>query len=171
MLSHAVSRWILAVDLAATATMKMVIQRASEGRVVVDGKTCGAIRTGLVVFLGIAREDTSGDADYLLDKLLGLRILPDDNGKMNRNVQEAGGALLIVSQFTLYGDCRKGRRPSFDSAAPPEQARALYNYFVESARRSPVQVETGVFQASMQVHLINDGPVTILIDSAGRARK
>ncbi len=115
--------------------------------------------------MGISRTDTTLDADYVLGKVLGLRIFPDDDGKMNRNVEEAGGALLVVSQFTLYGDCRKGRRPSFDNAAPPEQALALYNYLVESARRGPVRVETGVFQAHMQVHLINDGPVTIWIES------
>jgi D-tyrosyl-tRNA(Tyr) deacylase len=125
----------------------------------------------LLVFLGVSRTDTAEDADYLIGKLLGLRIFPDDDGKMNRNVQEAGGSLLIVSQFTLYGDCRKGRRPSFDRAAPPDQAQDLYNYFVESAKRGPVAVETGVFQAMMQVHIVNDGPVTILIDSAERVKR
>jgi D-tyrosyl-tRNA(Tyr) deacylase len=115
--------------------------------------------------VGISRVDTTLDADYVLGKLLGLRIFRDDDGKMNRNVEEAGGSLLIVSQFTLYADCRRGRRPSFDNAAPPQPALALYNYFVESARRGPVPVEAGVFQADMQVHLINDGPVTILIES------
>jgi D-tyrosyl-tRNA(Tyr) deacylase len=125
----------------------------------------------LLVFLGVSRTDTAEDADYLIGKLLGLRIFPDDDGKMNRNVQEAGGSLLIVSQFTLYGDCRKGRRPSFDRAAPPDQAQDLYNYFVESAKRGPVAVETGVFQAMMQVHSVNDGPVTILIDSAERVKR
>jgi D-tyrosyl-tRNA(Tyr) deacylase len=135
-----------------------------------DGVT-GSIRTGLLVFLGVSRTDTVEDADYLTGKLLGLRIFPDEDGKMNRNVQEAGGSLLIVSQFTLYGDCRKGRRPSFDQAAPPDQAQDLYNYFVESAKRGPVPVETGVFQAIMQVHIVNDGPVTILIDSAERAKR
>lgn len=115
--------------------------------------------------MGISRVDTTLDADYVLGKLLGLRIFRDDDGKMNRNVEEAGGSLLIVSQFTLYADCRRGRRPSFDNAAPPQPALALYNYFVESARRGPVPVEAGVFQADMQVHLINDGPVTILIES------
>jgi D-aminoacyl-tRNA deacylase len=119
----------------------------------------------------MSRTDTAADADYLLDKLLGLRIFSDDAGKMNRNVQESGGALLVVSQFTLYGDCRKGRRPSFDLAAPPDQAECLYNYFVESAKRGPVPVETGIFQASMQVGLVNDGPVTILLDSADRVRR
>jgi D-tyrosyl-tRNA(Tyr) deacylase len=121
----------------------------------------------LLVFLGVAKSDTPADADYLVDKLLGLRIFPDEEGKMNRNVNQAGGALLIVSQFTLYADCRKGRRPSFDHAAPPETALSLYNYFVESAKKGPVPVETGVFQTSMQVHLVNDGPVTIQIDSPG----
>jgi D-tyrosyl-tRNA(Tyr) deacylase len=131
----------------------------------------GSIRTGLLVFLGVSRTDTAEDADYLTGKLLGLRIFPDEDGKMNRNVQEAGGSLLIVSQFTLYGDCRRGRRPSFDQAAPPDQAQDLYNYFVESAKRGPVAVETGVFQATMQVHIVNDGPVTILIDSVERAKR
>jgi D-tyrosyl-tRNA(Tyr) deacylase len=125
----------------------------------------------LLVFLGVSRSDTVEDADYLTGKLLGLRIFPDEEGKMNRDVREAGGSLLIVSQFTLYGDCRKGRRPSFDQAAPPDQAQDLYNYFVESAKRGPVPVETGVFQARMQVHIVNDGPVTILIDSAERAKR
>src|SRR5450755_1399947 len=128
--------------------MRLVLQRVTAARVDVEGQTVGSIRTGLVVLLGIAKPDANTDADYLLDKLLGLRIFADDAGKMNRNVQEAGGALLIVSQFTLYADCRKGRRPGFDQAAPPEQAKALYNYFVESARRGPVPVETGVFQAT-----------------------
>jgi D-tyrosyl-tRNA(Tyr) deacylase len=131
----------------------------------VSNDTVGSIRKGLLVLLGISHADTTADADRLLEKLLTLRIFPDDAGKMNRNVAESGGALLIVSQFTLYGDCRKGRRPSFDQAAPPEQAQALYQYFAEAARKGPVPVETGVFQAMMQVHLVNDGPVTILIDS------
>ena len=150
--------------------MKLVIQRVSEAYVQVDDSQVGSIRTGLVVFLGISKSDTEKDADYLLDKLLGLRIFPDDHGKMNRSVQEAGGSLLVISQFTLYGDCRRGRRPSFDQAAPPDRALALYNYFVEAARRSPVAVETGVFQATMRVHLVNEGPVTILIDSADRGK-
>jgi len=145
--------------------MRALIQRVTEAKVSVDESTIGSIRKGLLAFVGISRTDTTLDADYVLGKLLGLRIFPDDDGKMNRNIEEAGGALLLVSQFTLYGDCRKGRRPSFDNAAPPEQALALYNYIVESARRGPVRVETGVFQAHMQVHLINDGPVTIWIES------
>jgi D-tyrosyl-tRNA(Tyr) deacylase len=151
--------------------MRLVIQRVREARVTVNNGTTGYIRTGLLVFLGVSRTDTVEDADYLTGKLLGLRIFPDEDGKMNRNVQEAGGSLLIVSQFTLYGDCRKGRRPSFDQAAPPEQAQDLYNYFVESAKRGPVPVEAGVFQAMMQVHIVNDGPVTILMDSAERVKR
>lgn len=151
--------------------MRLVIQRVREARVTVNDGVTGSIRTGLLVFLGVSRTDTVEDADYLTGKLLGLRIFPDEEGKMNRNVQEADGSLLIVSQFTLYGDCRKGRRPSFDQAAPPDQAQDLYNYFVESAKRGPVPVETGVFQAIMQVHIVNDGPVTILIDSAERAKR
>ena len=151
--------------------MRLVIQRVREARVTLNHSVAGSIGTGLLVFLGVSRTDTVEDADYLTGKLLGLRIFPDEEGKMNRNVQEAGGSLLIVSQFTLYGDCRKGRRPSFDQAAPPEQAQELYNYFVESAKRGPVPVETGVFQAMMQVHIVNDGPVTILIDSAERVQR
>lgn len=146
--------------------MKLVVQRVSEARVDVDGSTVGAIGTGLLVLLGISRTDTPKDADSLLEKILYLRIFPDEAGKMNRNVQEAGGALLLVSQFTLYGDCRKGRRPSFDQAAPPEQAQALYDYFVEAARRGPVPVATGEYRAHMQVSLVNDGPVTLILESA-----
>ena len=151
--------------------MRLVIQRVREARVTVNDGVTGSIRTGLLAFLGVSRTDTVEDADYLTGKLLGLRIFPDEDGKMNLDVQEAGGSLLIVSQFTLYGDCRKGRRPSFDQAAPPDQAQDLYNYFVESVKRGPVPVETGVFQAMMQVHIVNDGPVTILIDSAERANR
>ena len=151
--------------------MRLVVQRVTEARVTVNNGATGSIRTGLLVFLGVSRTDTVADADYLTGKLLGLRIFSDEDGKMNRNLQEAGGSLLIVSQFTLYGDCRKGRRPSFDQAAPPDQAQDLYNYFVESAKRGPVPVETGVFQAMMQVHIVNDGPVTILMDSVERATR
>jgi len=151
--------------------MRLVIQRVSEASVTVDGSTAGSIRTGLLILLGVSKEDTAADADYLIDKVLGLRIFPDAAGKMNRNVEEAQGGLLIVSQFTLYGDARKGRRPSFDQAAPPELAQSLYEYFVKNARqRGSVPVETGVFQASMDVRLLNRGPVTILIDSADRKR-
>jgi D-aminoacyl-tRNA deacylase len=147
--------------------MRAVIQRVTEARVSVDGATQGAIGTGLLVLLGVSRSDTVEDAAYLCDKIAGLRIFPDADGKMNRNVQEAAGSLLIVSQFTLYGDCRRGRRPSFDEAAPPDRAQKLYEHFVELAKKTPVPVETGVFQASMQVQLVNDGPVTILLDTAG----
>ena len=119
----------------------------------------------------MAKSDTKSEVDYLSDKVLGLRIFPDSAGKMNLNVVDAGGSLLVVSQFTLYADCRKGRRPSFDEAAPPEQAQALYDYFVERLRFGPVPVETGVFQAMMEVHLVNQGPVTILMDTADWNRK
>ena len=145
--------------------MRVVIQRVSQARVVADGRTTGAIASGLLVFLGVARYDTRADADYLADKLTGLRIFPDDAGKMNRSVLETGGGLLIVSQFTLYGDCRRGRRPGFDLAAPAEEARTLYDYFVGACRKRGVPVETGIFQASMAVELINDGPVTIICES------
>lgn len=151
--------------------MRLVIQRVKEAKVIVSASTTGSIRSGLLVLIGISREDTRLEADYLLDKVLGLRIFPDENGKMNRNIADAGGSLLLVSQFTLYGDCRKGRRPSFDRAAPPREAQALYEYFVEAARRGPVPVETGIFQAEMEVHLINDGPVTILLDTDDRQKK
>jgi D-tyrosyl-tRNA(Tyr) deacylase len=151
--------------------MRLLIQRVTEATVTVDGRATGSIHTGLLVFLGVAKNDTSADADYLADKLLGLRVFPDEAGKMNRSVSEVGGALLIVSQFTLYGDCRKGRRPSFDQAAPPGLAQSLYEYFVQAARSGPVTVETGVFQATMEVTLVNRGPVTILIDSFDRARQ
>lgn len=145
--------------------MRMVIQRVNQARVEVDGQVTGAIGPGLLVLLGIAKTDSEKDAEYLVEKTLGIRIFPDAYGKMNRNVAEAGGSLLVVSQFTLYGDCRKGRRPSFDLAAGPQEAARLYEYFVNRARKGAVPVETGVFQASMQVHLVNDGPVTIVCDS------
>ena len=150
--------------------MRIVLQRVIEAEVIVAERTVGSIRTGLLVFLGVSKTDTTEDADYLLEKMLFLRIFADADGKMNRNIQEAGGALLVVSQFTLYADCRKGRRPSFDSAAPPEQAQSLYDYFVTRAGQSIVPVQTGIFQATMQVKLINDGPVTILLDSVDRPR-
>lgn len=151
--------------------MRLVIQRVTEARVTVEGNTTGEIGLGLVVLIGISREDGPAEIDYLLDKLWGLRIFPDENGKMNRNIVEAGGSLLLVSQFTLYGDCRKGRRPSFDRAAPPELALKIYERFVESARLGPVRVETGIFQASMALTLVNDGPVTILLESDDRQKK
>lgn len=132
----------------------------------VAGEVTGSIQRGLLVFIGVAQTDTEADADYLLDKAAGLRIFPDESGKMNRNIREAGGALLLVPQFTLYADCRRGRRPSFDAAARGERAAQLYSYFVAEARDTGLTVQTGVFQATMAVHLINDGPVTIMLDSA-----
>ncbi len=131
----------------------------------VAGSTVGAIRTGLLVLVGVTSTDTPKDAEYLADKIIHLRIFPDDVRQMNRSIIEAQGALLVISQFTLYGDCTKGRRPSFDQAAPPEQAKNLYDYFVERLRLSNTIVETGVFQAEMEVHLVNDGPVTLVLDS------
>jgi D-tyrosyl-tRNA(Tyr) deacylase len=151
--------------------MRLVLQRVSEASVSVGGITVGSIRTGLLILAGMARSDTLSEVNYLADKVLGLRIFPDSAGKMNKSVVEAGGSLLVVSQFTLYGDCRKGRRPSFDEAAVPEQAQALYNDFVEKLRGGPVPVEAGVFQAMMEVHLVNQGPVTILMDTADWDRK
>jgi len=125
----------------------------------------GAIGPGLLVLLGIATTDSEKDADYLVEKLVHLRVFPDAAGKMNLSIREAGGSLLIVSQFTIYGDCRKGRRPSFDLAACPAVAAKLYEYFTDRARDSGIPVETGIFQASMQVSLVNDGPVTLICDS------
>jgi D-aminoacyl-tRNA deacylase len=151
-------------------SMRAVLQRVTEGRVEVDGAIRGAIAGGLLVLLGIARTDTGADADYLLDKICNLRIFADEQGKMNRSVRDTGGSLLIVSQFTLYGDCSKGRRPGFDAAAPAEQARDLYEYFVEQAGRAGIPVATGVFQAMMSVHLVNDGPVTLICESPGTKR-
>lgn len=151
--------------------MRLVIQRVSSANVKVDGYVRGAIGAGLLVLLGISRSDTPEEADYCAGKLLGLRIFSDDAGKMNRSVVDVGGSVLIVSQFTLYGDCRRGRRPAFDQAAPPAEAQALYNYFVDILRRGPVPVETGVFQADMEVSLVNQGPVTIWIDTTDRTQK
>ena len=145
--------------------MRIVIQRVRQAHVEVDGEITGLIGTGLLVLLGIAKSDSEKDADYLVEKVLGLRIFPDEAGKMNRSVVEAGGRLLVVSQFTLYGDCRKGRRPSFDLAANAADAGKLYEYFINTARHKGISVETGIFQAMMQVHLVNDGPVTLICDS------
>jgi D-aminoacyl-tRNA deacylase len=151
--------------------MRLLIQRVSAAKVVVNASTVGSIGTGLLVFIGISVDDSQDDADYLLDRLVGIRIFPDAGGKMNLNLEQVGGSLLLISQFTLYADCRRGRRPSFDRAAPPEQARILYDYFVEQARRMPVAVETGRFQEAMQVELTNQGPVTIWLDSVDRKQK
>src|SRR5579864_7749820 len=140
--------------------MRIVIQRVKEARVEAEGRVTGSIGAGLLVLLGVAKTDSYQDADYLVNKVLGLRIFPDDSGKMNRSVLDVKGSLLIVSNFTLYGDCRKGKRPSFDLAADPEKAQELYQYFVNRARTASIAVETGIFRASMSVHLVNDGPVT-----------
>jgi D-tyrosyl-tRNA(Tyr) deacylase len=148
--------------------MRLVIQRVREARVDVEGACRGSIGPGLVVLVAVARSDTAADADYLVEKLLGLRIFNDEAGKMNRSVLETGGGLLVVSNFTLYGDCSKGRRPGFDLAAAPEDARDLYEYFVGKLGGRGVAVETGVFQASMAVHLVNDGPVTLICESRSK---
>jgi D-tyrosyl-tRNA(Tyr) deacylase len=143
----------------------MVIQRVREARVEVEGQVTGEIGLGLLVLLAVGKSDCQKDADYLVEKLVQLRIFPDATGKMNLNIREAGGSLLLVSQFTLYGDCRRGRRPSFDLAADAPTAAKLYDYFAACARRAGVRVETGVFQAFMQVTLVNDGPVTLICES------
>lgn len=147
--------------------MKAVVQRVSSASVDVEGATVGRIERGLLVLLGVARGDGESDARWLAEKILSLRIFEDGAGKMNLGLEEAGGDLLAVSQFTLLGDCRKGRRPSFVRAAPPEEANRLYERFVELVRERGVRVETGRFQAHMKVHLVNDGPVTILLESPG----
>jgi D-tyrosyl-tRNA(Tyr) deacylase len=145
--------------------MRAVVQRVSQCRVLVEQKAAGQIDGGLLVLLGVARDDNESAADYLADKILGLRIFEDAEGKMNLSVQDSGGSLLVVSQFTLYGDVRRGKRPSFDSAARPEDAKRLYEYFVGRIRASGLRCETGIFQAMMEVELVNQGPVTILLDS------
>ena len=147
--------------------MRAVVQRVSRARVDVDGGTVGAIERGLLVLLGVQAPDTERDADYLAAKIAGLRIFNDAQGKMNLDVREVQGGVLVVSQFTLYGDTRKGRRPSFVRAAPPQQAEHLYEYFLEAAARHAMPIAHGVFGAHMQVHLVNDGPVTLLLDSPG----
>ena len=145
--------------------MKVVLQRVKSAHVNVEGATVGAIGTGLLILLGVTQKDRKEDAEYLAEKVVQLRIFPDAEGRMNRSLLDINGGLLVVSQFTLYGDCRKGRRPSFDHAAPPEQARTLYEYFIERLKSSNITVESGVFQAEMEVHLINAGPVTFILDS------
>ncbi|MFP4031551.1 MAG: D-aminoacyl-tRNA deacylase [Desulfococcaceae bacterium] len=145
--------------------MRAVVQRVRESSVTVDGETVGEIGPGLMVLLGVADGDAESDADFLVEKVVHLRIFEDDQGKMNRSVLDAGGSLLVVSQFTLLGDCRKGRRPSFANAAPPEKAESLYEYFVDKARTHGLPVETGRFRAMMDVSLVNHGPVTLLLES------
>ncbi len=146
--------------------MRAVVQRVSRAKVTIDGKVTGEIGRGLLVLVGVGVNDTRVDADYLADKVIGLRIFEDAGGKMNLSVEEVGRAILAVSQFTLYGDVRRGKRPSFDAAAPPQPARELYEYFVEKIRTAGLRCETGRFQEMMQVELVNEGPVTILLDSA-----
>jgi D-tyrosyl-tRNA(Tyr) deacylase len=146
--------------------MRAVVQRVSRARVTAGDEVTGEISRGLLVLLGVGNEDEQASADYLSDKIVGLRIFEDDSGKMNKSVTDVGGGVLVVSQFTLYGDVRRGKRPSFDDAAPPEKARALYQYFVERIRAAGLRCETGKFQEMMQVELVNDGPVTILLDSS-----
>jgi len=145
--------------------MRAVIQRVKRAKVTVNGETTGEIGTGLLVLLGVGRGDDEAAAEYLAAKIAGLRVFEDGEGKMNLSVTDVGGAVLAVSQFTLYGDVRKGKRPSFDEAAKPETARALYEYFVGRIRAAGVHCETGRFQEMMDVELVNDGPVTILMDS------
>jgi D-tyrosyl-tRNA(Tyr) deacylase len=147
--------------------LKAVVQRVSSARVEVASESVGEIGRGLLVLLGVAKEDEDKDAHWMADKIISLRIFEDENEKMNLGLKEVGGALLAVSQFTLLGDCRKGRRPSFVAAAPPERADLLYRSFVTRVRELGIPTETGRFQAHMAVHLVNDGPVTILLDSRG----
>ncbi len=146
--------------------MRAVVQRVSRASVAVDGRIVGEIAQGLLVLIGVSTSDAEADADYLVEKIAGLRIFEDGDGKMNRSVVYIGGAVLAVSQFTLYGDVRRGKRPSFDGAAPPERARELYEYFVARFRQRGLRCETGQFQAMMSVSLVNQGPVTLLLDSS-----
>src|SRR5437868_10084182 len=148
--------------------MRACVQRVSEARVAVAGEIVGQIGRGLVVLLGVAADDSSDDVSYLADKIAELRIFPDEAGKMNRALQDISGEMLVVSQFTLLGDCRKGRRPSFIQAAAPELAERLYEMFIAAVGTQGIPVATGKFRAMMQVELVNDGPVTILLDSRKR---
>ncbi len=144
--------------------MKAVIQRVTSANVAVAGQIVGEIGSGILVLLGVEKGDDEAKADWLAEKIVNLRIFEDEAGKMNRSVQEIGGSLLVVSQFTLAGNCAKGRRPSFDTAAPPDEGKRLYEYFVESTRKLGLAVATGIFQADMQVALVNDGPVTFILE-------
>lgn len=145
--------------------MRAVVQRVSESSVTVEGRVVGTIGSGLLVLLGVAQEDTERDADYLAEKIVQLRIFEDDAGKLNLSLLESGGAMLVVSQFTLLGDCRKGRRPSFADAAPPQRAEALYQRFADRVAAQGIRVATGQFRAMMKVALVNDGPVTLILES------
>ncbi|MBW4056070.1 MAG: D-tyrosyl-tRNA(Tyr) deacylase [Proteobacteria bacterium] len=144
--------------------MKAVIQRVTSATVTVEGQTVGQIGPGIMVLLGVEKGDAAAQADWLTEKIINLRIFSDDAGKMNRSLTDINGGLLVVSQFTLAGNCTKGRRPSFDTAAPPDEGKRLYDYFVAAARRTGLPVETGIFQADMQVALVNDGPVTFILE-------
>jgi len=146
--------------------MRAIVQRVSRAQVAVDGEIVGEVGCGLLVFLGVTHADAEEDADYLADKIAGLRVFEDEDGKMNLDVAAVSGGILVVSQFTLYGDVRRGKRPSFDAAAPPEPARRLYEYFVARIRAAGLPCETGRFQEMMEVELVNGGPVTILLDSS-----
>jgi D-aminoacyl-tRNA deacylase len=146
--------------------MRAVVQRVSRAKVTINDFTSGEIGLGLLVLLGVGCHDTEADVDYLAQKIAGLRIFADADGKMNRSVVDLGGSVLAVSQFTLYGDVRRGKRPSFDEAAPPEQARRLYELFVERIRAAGLRCQIGRFQEMMQVELVNEGPVTIILDSS-----
>lgn len=145
--------------------MRAVVQRVSRAQVSVAGRVVGRIEQGLLVLLGVGQGDTRAEADYLVEKIVNLRVFTDREGKMNRSLLDIGAQLLVVSQFTLYGDCRRGRRPSYSDAAPPALAEELYEYFVARATQAGIRTETGIFQAMMDVELVNDGPVTLLLDS------
>ncbi len=149
--------------------MKAVIQRVSSASVEVEGRTVGAIRRGILVLLGVEKGDVGKDADWMSEKIANLRIFEDEAGKMNLSLRDTGGEILAVSQFTLAGNCGKGRRPSFDSAAPPTEANELYLYFVQKTRDLGIPVQTGIFQANMQLSLVNDGPVTFILESPKKA--
>ena len=144
--------------------MKAVIQRVTSATVDVEGTLVGAIEEGILVLLGVEKEYNEAKADWLAEKICGLRIFYDENGKMNRSLQEVNGSLLVVSQFTLAGNCAKGKRPSFDTAAPSDEGKRLYEYFVETVKKLDIPVQTGIFQADMQVSLVNDGPVTFILE-------
>ena len=146
--------------------MRIVVQRVKNASVRIDGEICGQINQGLLVFLGVSKEDTESDITYISDKITGLRIFEDENEKMNNSIMDINGEILVISQFTLYGDCRKGRRPSFDSAMRPSEAEEMYEKFVEYIKKSGLKTETGRFGADMKVELLNDGPVTIILDSS-----